>query len=667
MSHSTQDAVARLQDTVADGRLTNSLYRQQQLAKLQSLLIKRESDLVNALTTDFRVTRKEAFVELFLTVSAIKSYLDQTLPQKELHIEYSVSRGQDASQIRQRIGIAIIEPQAHSFLFSTLSPLCAAVASGNAVLLVMKQNLRVMSRLLGDLLREALDPGIVEIVSSEPAEIPASIRANQAKDVKSPNSLGFSNKALSVAIVDRTSSLGDAAQLLWKARTSFGGTSPYAPDIIFVNEFAKDEFIDRLLKCAAELRDAYDESWKGHPEKSKVIDITDRHVLTDCRKLQERTFRLYPYRSLEDVVETVNSLSQEPNLATFAFGDAKSCKYILQFVEAEVGLANIIPIELLVGPAAPRGFSTNLSTRFSLDMFSVPRPQFAQATPLSSTLNALLRETTSVRDKDKLWNSLRPENRGPPKQDVGYFERGFLGAHWAASQQDAIEVSTNPKPDKSPVAYVHPDKYKNYVLNPDLSGAESCISQLRASGFNAKPNPNFNWIHDTYLILIRMFPKACPPTTIISMNAYFDPHYHMRVGLALRPLREKGYLLIGSGGAVHNLFRNVWDPMILYGDNFAQPTPPEPWALEFRQSVEDAIRGGGGPRLRKAITRLMKHPLYREAHATDDHFMPICFAAGAAGARDDEGAPAEFGAEDWELTNMCNSQYTIGAWRELTV
>ncbi|RMJ17562.1 hypothetical protein CDV36_002742 [Fusarium kuroshium] len=446
MSHSTQDAVARLQDTVTDGRLTNSLYRQQQLAKLQSLLIKRESDLVNALTTDFRVTRKEAFVELFLTVSAIKSYLDQTLPQKELHIEYSVSRGQDAAQIRQGIGIAIIEPQAHSFLFSAMSPLCAAIASGNAVLLVMNQNLHVMPRLVGNLLREALDPGIVEIVSSEPAEIPASIRANQAKDVKSPNSLGFSNNALSVAIVDRTSSLGDAAQLLWKARTSFGGTSPYAPDIIFVNEFAKDEFIDRLLKCAAELRDAYDESWKGHLEKSKVtgsglvegsrcissgvwgqvIDITDRHVLTDCRKLQERTFRLYPYRSLEDVVETVNCLSQEPNLATFAFGDAKSCKYILQFVEAEVGFANIIPIELLVGPAAPRGFSTNLSTRFSLDMFSVPRPQFAQATPLSSTLNALLRETTSVRDKDKLWNSLRPENRGPPKQDVGYFERGFL-------------------------------------------------------------------------------------------------------------------------------------------------------------------------------------------------------------------------------------------------
>ncbi|KAL2203517.1 aromatic ring-opening dioxygenase family protein [Sarocladium strictum] len=240
----------------------------------------------------------------------------------------------------------------------------------------------------------------------------------------------------------------------------------------------------------------------------------------------------------------------------------------------------------------------------------------------------------------------------------------IMGAHWAATDHDSIEISTNPAPNKSPVAYVHPDKYINYKLNPDPVGAERCIAQLQSEGFKAKGNPDFDWIHDTYLILIRMFPGGSPPTTIISMNSYFDPHYHVRVGLALRPLREEGYLLIGSGGAVHNLFRNVWDPMIKYGDNFAQTAPPEPWALEFRQSVEDAFCRGAGPRLRRAIARLMKHPLYRDAHATDDHFMPLCFAAGAAGAIEDEDSKVEFGAEDWELTNMCNSQYTIGTWKQ---
>lgn len=217
-----------------------------------------------------------------------------------------------------------------------------------------------------------------------------------------------------------------------------------------------------------------------------------------------------------------------------------------------------------------------------------------------------------------------------------------------------MEVAMNPAPGKSPVAYVHPSKYVDYKLEPDLSTGNRCMEMLRSEGFNVKPNDKFEWIHDTYLILIRMFPKKCPPTTLISMNARFDPHFHMRVGSTLRPLRKEGYLIIGTGGAVHNLFRNKWDPMLKYRDNFAQETPPDNWALEFRQSVEDCVSNNRGPALRRAITRLMKHPLYRDAHATDDHFMAACFVAGAAGDWDDEQEErGRLGAETWELTNMC--------------
>ena len=79
------------------------------------------------------------------------------------------------------------------------------------------------------------------------------------------------------------------------------------------------------------------------------------------------------------------------------------------------------------------------------------------------------------------------------------------------------------------MAYVHPSKYTDYKLNPDIETANRCIEMLKAEGFNAEGNPNFDWIHDTYLILIRMFPGGCPPTTIVSMNARYDPHFHMKV------------------------------------------------------------------------------------------------------------------------------------------
>lgn len=194
--------------------------------------------------------------------------------------------------------------------------------------------------------------------------------------------------------------------------------------------------------------------------------------------------------------------------------------------------------------------------------------------------------------------------------------------------------------------------------------AERCIGLLKDAGFKAKANPTFDWIHDTYLILIRMFPAGCPPTTLISMNARYDPHYHMKVGSALRSLRleKEKVLFIGTGGAVHNLYRNSWGQMLRYRDNFAMESPPEAALLDFRQEFEDAITKHSGPALRRSMTMLMKLPNYREAHATDDHFMPALFVAGLAGAPEDDGTKAVLGAEDWELQNMCNSQYTLGSW-----
>jgi aromatic ring-opening dioxygenase catalytic subunit (LigB family) len=148
------------------------------------------------------------------------------------------------------------------------------------------------------------------------------------------------------------------------------------------------------------------------------------------------------------------------------------------------------------------------------------------------------------------------------------------------------------------------------------------------------------------------------------MNARYDPHYHVKVGDALSSLRNESekVLLIGTGGAVHNLYRNQWSQMLLYRDNFAMENPPEAVLMDFRQEFEDAITKNSGPSLRRAITMLMKMPNYRDAHATDDHFMSACFVAGAAGRKEDEGSKAVLGAEDWELQNMCNSQFTIGSW-----
>ena len=51
----------------------------------------------------------------------------------------------------------------------------------------------------------------------------------------------------SLAIVDRTGTIDEAARAVVRARFSRAGTSPYAPDVMLVNEFILEKFVARLL------------------------------------------------------------------------------------------------------------------------------------------------------------------------------------------------------------------------------------------------------------------------------------------------------------------------------------------------------------------------------------------------------------------------------------
>lgn len=183
---------------------------------------------------------------------------------------------------------------------------------------------------------------------------------------------------------------------------------------------------------------------------------------------------------------------------------------------------------------------------------------------------------------------------------------------------------------------------------------------LQAAGFEAEADPKFNWLIDTFPMLLRMFPDRCPPVTIISQNSHYDPYFHVEIGRTLRPLRKEGYLFIGSGGGVHNLYRVDWSGMLLWRDNWAQRAPPSGGHLDFRQALEDVIcKNGGGPDLKRAIVRLIKHPYYRVAHGTDEHFLPFCFVAGVVGEEEDRGEKGVLACEVWELVRIGSPDLTF--------
>lgn len=91
----------------------------------------------------------------------------------------------------------------------------------------------------------------------------------------------------------------------------------------------------------------------------------------------------------------------------------------------------------------------------------------------------------------------------------------------------------------------------------------------------------------------------------------------LALGKALKPLRDEGILLIGSGGTTHNL------------GAISRSAPKQPWAEEFVNFVETSLKLTGKER-EQALLQYEKQPTNRLAHPRAEHFVPLFFALGAA-------------------------------------
>lgn len=87
------------------------------------------------------------------------------------------------------------------------------------------------------------------------------------------------------------------------------------------------------------------------------------------------------------------------------------------------------------------------------------------------------------------------------------------------------------------------------------------------------------------------------------------------IGKALAPLREKGYLLLGSGNIVHNLRRLEWD----------NPNG-SPQADRFDAFITGLVK----KRDNEKIIHYEDNPDAADAAPTADHFLPLLYTLGAA-------------------------------------
>jgi 4,5-DOPA dioxygenase extradiol len=91
----------------------------------------------------------------------------------------------------------------------------------------------------------------------------------------------------------------------------------------------------------------------------------------------------------------------------------------------------------------------------------------------------------------------------------------------------------------------------------------------------------------------------------------------VKLGEALRPLRDEGVLIIGSGGATHNL----GELRFHRGSTVVQP-----WTAEFNEWLADAVLAR---RMDDLVSYRKKAPQAVRNHPTDEHLIPIFVALGA--------------------------------------
>jgi 4,5-DOPA dioxygenase extradiol len=159
-----------------------------------------------------------------------------------------------------------------------------------------------------------------------------------------------------------------------------------------------------------------------------------------------------------------------------------------------------------------------------------------------------------------------------------------------------------------------------YELQYPASGqpelAQDILQRLEAAGLTPRADPERPFDHGAWVPLMHMYPQADVPVVQVSLPARLDPAGLLALGRALAPLREQGVLIMGTGSMTHNL-----------SEFFGGQRAAAPYVTAFSRWVEQAVTNGD----REALLAWRERaPDASRAHPSDEHFLPLFFALGAA-------------------------------------
>jgi 4,5-DOPA dioxygenase extradiol len=213
-----------------------------------------------------------------------------------------------------------------------------------------------------------------------------------------------------------------------------------------------------------------------------------------------------------------------------------------------------------------------------------------------------------------------------------------ISAHW---ETEGCRVTAMDKPRTIHDFYGFPRELYSRRYPAPGSPALAHLVQETVKPVPVELDTSWGLDHGAWSVLSRMFPGADVPVVQLSLDRTQPPAFHFELGQALRPLRKRGVLVLGSGNIVHNLGMIDWE-----GGAY-------PWAVEFDETVRRLIVAGDHQGLVDYVR------LGRSASLsipTNEHYLPLLYALGLQEA----GEEPEFFAEGVVLGSISMRSFRLG-------
>ena len=188
-------------------------------------------------------------------------------------------------------------------------------------------------------------------------------------------------------------------------------------------------------------------------------------------------------------------------------------------------------------------------------------------------------------------------------------------AHWETNLP-ILTASRKPETIHDFFGFPEPLYQLRYPAPGAPEVAERALGLLREAGFTAASNGCRGLDHGAWAPLLYLYPEADVPVVQLSLQTALGPSHHLALGRALAPLARENVLIIGSGHMTHNLRER--------GPGTAKPLA---YVREFQRWVDAAIRTHDYDALADYRAR---SPHGARAHPTEEHFLPLFVALGAA-------------------------------------